>query len=57
VSTPAPSALAARLAELERQVRDLRVRVAVLEKGTAPRKENPDDSSTVREKVTYDWQA
>jgi len=57
VSGPTAPDLATRLAELERQVRDLRVRVALLEKGTAPRKENPDDRSTIREKVTFDWQS
>ena len=49
--------LAERVAELERQLRELRARVAAIEKGMAPRRENPDDRSTVREKVTYDWQS
>jgi hypothetical protein len=58
MSAPAPTDLAARVADLERQLRELRARVAVLERGPlAPRKENPDDRNTVREKVSYDWQA
>jgi hypothetical protein len=57
VSTPAPTDLLARVAELERQVKDLRARVALLEKAAGVRKENPDDRSVVREKVTFDWQA
>ncbi len=57
MSVPAAPDLTARVAELERQLRDLRIRVALLEKGTAPRKENPDDRSTIREKVTFDWQS
>lgn len=58
MSAPSNPDLAARVAELERQLRDLRARLAVLERGpVGPRKENPDDRSAVREKVTYDWQA
>ncbi len=57
MSAPTAPNLAARVVELERLVRDLRARVAVLEAGTAPRKENPDDRSTIREKVRFDWQA
>jgi hypothetical protein len=59
MATPAPPAdLLARIADLERQVRDLRARIAVLERGPiTPRQENPDDRHAVREKVTYDWQA
>ena len=57
MSVPTAPDIASRVAELERLVRDLRARVQLLEKGTAPRKENPDDRSTIREKVTYDWQS
>jgi hypothetical protein len=58
MSAPPSPDLAARVAELERQLRDLKARIAVLEHGPiGPRKENPDDRSAVREKVTYDWQA
>ncbi len=56
MSASRASDLAARVAELERQLRDLRSRVAQLERGTAPRKENPDDQSAIRDKVTFDWQ-
>jgi ribosomal protein L29 len=52
-----PAAMAARLAQLEQELRDLRARLATLEKQLAPRLENPADRSTVREKVSYDWQA
>jgi len=58
MTAPANPDLAARVAALEQQLRDLRARVAVLEHGTTlPRKENPDDRNAVREKVSYDWQA
>ncbi|MGP8072144.1 MAG: hypothetical protein ACLPZM_03320 [Thermoplasmata archaeon] len=58
MSAPATADLAARVAALERQLRDLRARVATLEHGPIlPRKENPDDRDAVREKVSYDWQA
>lgn len=55
-ASPAPDLLT-RVAELERQLRDLRARVAQLERGSAPRKENPDDQSAIRDKVTFDWQS
>ena len=51
------AAMAARLAQLEQELRDLRARLALLEKQLAPRAENPADRTAVREKVTYDWQA
>jgi hypothetical protein len=57
VSDVPPPDLAARVAELERQLRDLRARVVLLEKGSAPRRDNPDDRSAIREKVVYDWQS
>jgi len=49
--------MAARLAQLEKDLRELRLRLAVLEKRLSPRAENPADQSAVREKVSYDWQA
>jgi hypothetical protein len=52
-----PPDLASRLADLERDLRDLRARVAALEKLLAPRMENRVDSDVVRQKVSYDWQA
>lgn len=58
MSAPAPKDLAARVADLERQLQELRARVAALERGPVrPRQENPDDRNAVREKVSYDWQA
>jgi hypothetical protein len=58
MSAPTNVDLAARVAELERQVRDLRLRIAALERGgVSPRRENPEDRNAVREKVSYDWQA
>jgi hypothetical protein len=53
----APSDLATRVQQLEREVRDLRLRIADIERRLNPRSENPDDKTTVREKVVYDWQA
>jgi hypothetical protein len=47
-----------RIAELERQVRELRLRVIALERllGTTAA-EHPSDRSTVERKAVYDWQA
>lgn len=52
------SALLARIAVLEQQLRDVRTRLAALElilKGSA-RAEHPLDRDTVQDKVSYDWQ-
>ncbi|MGI0071595.1 MAG: hypothetical protein ACRECT_05970 [Thermoplasmata archaeon] len=49
--------MAARLAQLEKDLRELRLRLATLEKQLDPRSENPSDRTVVREKVAYDWQA
>ncbi|HTT14476.1 MAG TPA: hypothetical protein VMG81_01670 [Thermoplasmata archaeon] len=57
MSTPAPLDLPARLQQLEREVRELRLRIADLERKLEPRAEHPEDRTVVREKVTYDWQA
>ena len=57
MSTPAPLDLPARLQQLEREVRELRLRIADLERKLEPRTEHPEDRTVVREKVTYDWQA
>ena len=46
-----------RLADLERELERLRVRVAALERLMGAGSEHPADESTVRRKVTYDWQA
>ncbi len=52
-----PSEMAAKLAQLEKDLRDLRLRLAALERQLDPRAEHPSDRSAVREKVAYDWQA
>jgi uncharacterized protein involved in exopolysaccharide biosynthesis len=48
----------ARLAELERQLLDVRRRLAALEaRFEQSRGENPQDRKTVNEKVVFDWQS
>jgi hypothetical protein len=51
-----PPDLAARLADLERSLRDLRTRVAALERLMGAGSEHPADETAVRKKVVYDWQ-
>jgi hypothetical protein len=51
------AAMADRLAQLEKDLKDLRARLAALEKQVDPRSEHPSDRAAVREKVAYDWQA
>jgi hypothetical protein len=46
-----------RLANLERQLNELRLRVAGLERLMGAGSEHPTDEATVRKKVAYDWQA
>jgi hypothetical protein len=66
MASPTNDATAARLDALERQVADLRRRLAVLEAKLAqstgggrlePREEHPLDRDTVKEKVVFDWQS
>lgn len=45
-----------RLARLEREIQDLRTRLASLERLMGSGREHAEDRSTVREKVAYDWQ-
>ena len=52
-----PADVRERIAELEREIEQLRVRVAALERLMGAGSEHPADDSTVRRKVTYDWQA
>jgi Tfp pilus assembly protein PilO len=52
-----PAEMAAKLAQLEKDLRELRLRLAALEKQLDPRSEHPSDRTAVREKVAYDWQA
>ena len=49
--------MADRLAQLEKDLKDLRARLAILERQLDPRSEHPSDRVAVREKVAYDWQA
>jgi len=48
--------LSARLADLERDLRELRARVIALERMVGSGEEHPSDQTTVRRKVAYDWQ-
>ncbi|MCI4327091.1 MAG: hypothetical protein L3K16_05585 [Thermoplasmata archaeon] len=66
MATPTTDPASARLDELERQVADLRRRLAVLEarllqstgaRPLQPREEHPLDRDTVKEKVVFDWQS
>jgi hypothetical protein len=54
---PAPADLAARLAQVEREVRELHARVVALERMLGAGELHPADQSTVQKKVTYDWQS
>jgi len=45
-----------RLADLEREVRQLRARVAALERLVGNAGEHSADKAVVREKAVYDWQ-
>lgn len=53
---PTDTALAAKIAELERELRELRARVAALERLVGAGSLHPSDQATVRQKVAYDWQ-
>lgn len=46
----------ARIDELERTIRELKLRIQRLERLLAPRAENPKDQAVVQTKVVYDWQ-
>ncbi len=48
--------LAARLAQAERDLKELRLRVIALERKLGAGELHPEDSSTVQRKVAYDWQ-
>ncbi len=54
---PGPLDPAARLAELEREVAELRARIVALERLVGASSLHRADEATVRQKVTYDWQA
>lgn len=49
--------LAARLAQLEQELKELRARVIALERLTGAGEMHPYDQATVRQKVAYDWQS
>ncbi len=53
---PAQDALLERISRLERDLRELRLRVAALEKRVGASAEHAVDRTAVREKVAYDWQ-
>jgi len=57
MSSPGAPDLNARLAQLERELKELRLRVIALERMLGAGELHPADSSTVQKKVTYDWQA
>ncbi|MCI4330428.1 MAG: hypothetical protein L3K19_01085 [Thermoplasmata archaeon] len=57
MATPSAVDVEHRLAELDRQIRELRGRIAQIERRLAPRSQNPLDREATREKVTYDWQS
>jgi hypothetical protein len=57
MAVPTGGDVATRVAQLEREVRDLRLRVIALERLVGSSREHPSDRTTVREKVSYDWQA
>ncbi len=51
------SSLAERLDRIEKQIAEMRRRLADLEKSLAARADHPGDRTAVREKVTFDWQS
>lgn len=57
MASPSSPDLATRLAQLEKELRELRARVAALERLVTKGGEHPADSTIVRQKVTFDWQA
>jgi hypothetical protein len=56
MSSPEASDLAARLSQVERDLKELRQRVIALERMLGAGEMHPADSSTVQRKVSYDWQ-
>ncbi len=53
---PAQDALLDRINRLERDLKELRLRIAALEKRAGASAEHAVDRTAVREKVAYDWQ-
>jgi len=56
MATPLPADLATRLAAMEKELKELRLRVVALERMLGAGELHPADQSTVQKKVTYDWQ-
>ena len=50
------TALRSRLEDLEREIRQLKARVAALERLVGNAGEHSTDRAVVREKAVYDWQ-
>ncbi len=57
MADPTSSSLAERLDRIEKQITEMRRRLADLEKSLAARADHPGDRTAVREKVTFDWQS
>jgi len=57
MASSGPPDLAARLAQAEHDLRELRLRVIALERLVGAGELHPADSSTVQKKVSYDWQS
>lgn len=57
MGTDLASDLTARLVALERELKELRLRVAALERLVGSTGEHDVDRSTVQKKVSYDWQS
>ena len=57
MSAPKPETIEIRLSRLEQQLADIRTRLAALERVLGNPAEHPADQTTVRTKVTYDWQS
>ncbi len=57
MATGSTADLENRVAELERELKDVRLRLAALERLMGAGAEHPADNTTVRKKVVYDWQA
>ena len=56
MAAPSAVGLEARIAQLEREVVELRRRIAALERLVGKGGEHPVDRSVTQGKVTYDWQ-
>jgi hypothetical protein len=57
MAAPGTGDLSARIADLERQIAELRTRIVALERLVGTASLHRADEETVRGKVTYDWQA